>query len=85
MMNRDLLQFLLRALLRAGDYGLPESSLCAAARLGLQRLSPSDDMVRRHLEYLKWEGFCLVTEDELTGPSWVLTTPKGVSRASQLQ
>jgi hypothetical protein len=83
-MNRDLMQFLLRALLRAGDYGLPESSLCAAARLALQRLQPTDDTVRRHLEHLKGEGFCLVTEDEITGPTWVLTTPKGIARASQL-
>lgn len=82
-MNRVHAQFLLRALLAAGDVPMSDTALKASLRAAFfsERVTEADLNTTTRL--MEERGWITGTADEFTGVLWTLT-PKGRLRAQQL-
>lgn len=84
MIDRDIKQFLLKALLAAKETPLSSDQLKSAARGGFPQVAHTEGDLNGYLRDLEEANLIAGTNDEIAGPVWLLT-PKGKIRAQALR
>jgi DNA-binding PadR family transcriptional regulator len=82
-MERDIKQFVLKALLAANDEPYPDATLRSVTRAGFPRTAITVGDLSQWIDELQVQGFIAGTRDGVEGLVWMLT-PKGKISAQRI-
>ena len=84
MIDRDIKQFILRALLRAKDQPITDETLKQLVRSAFAHISLTEADLTQYIRELETSGVITGTNDDVVGLVWMLTVP-GKLKAQQLK